>query len=245
MERYYDLEMANRVKEFESSRSLGVAPAGASEAERWEVAKKELSGLKLGTITEWGFIDFDPDMQKNLVGGEGLSYDEYLELQKRSGQQVRQDFEKAYYENAFVSLKGRIEHINKVQDKVCFNRIYLEGFYQDGNGFSGKEDHVWMERKDFEFYEVGTCLSFTAEIYRYVKKQGKLMDFGLRSPREINEIEEYELPSANELKLQTINKMICKIYCPCKEQCYGEEPCLTNEDWRKDMQKMLLDLYEK
>ena len=232
MERYYDLVMANTLEELllekgEYSKLLGVAPIGASEIERWKVAKKELSGSKLGAITEWGFIDFDPDTQKNLVGGESLSYDKYLELQKKSGRQVRHDFEKAYYDNMFISLKGRIQHISKDKDKICFERIYLQGFYQDGKGFIGKGEHVWMKCKDFQSYKLGDCLSFTAEIYRYVKKKGELMDFGLRKPSEIHKIEKYELPSEQKFELQTINQIICEV-CPYKEQCYGGEPCLWN-----------------
>ncbi|UEA71914.1 hypothetical protein LK430_08675 [Acidaminococcus fermentans DSM 20731] len=110
MERYYDLVMANALQEYARKSGLpGVAPEGASEEERWEAAKRELSGSRLGVITEWGFIDFDPSGLKNLVGGEGMSYEEYLELQKASGDQVRHDLEKAYYENCWVACKGQIE----------------------------------------------------------------------------------------------------------------------------------------
>lgn len=179
MERYYDLVMANELQEYARKSGLpGIALKGASEEERWEVAKRELSGSRLGVITEWGFIDFDPAGLKNLVGGEGLSYEEYLELQKASGDRIRHDLEKAYYENCWVSCKGWIEKSSKAKGRICFERIYLGALSCDGNGFFGKEDHVWMESKGFEGYQIETNLSFTAEIYRYVKTgNGKMLDF--------------------------------------------------------------------
>ena len=62
-ERYYDLVVANALQEYARKSGLpGVAPEGVSEDERWEVAKRELSGSRLGVITEWGFIDFDPNV---------------------------------------------------------------------------------------------------------------------------------------------------------------------------------------
>lgn len=124
MERYYDLVMANALQKYDRKNGMpGVAPEGASEEERWEVAKRELSGSRLGVITEWGFIDFDPAGLKDLVGGEGMSYEEYLELQKASGDEVRHDFEKAYYENCWITCKGRIE--KSVRPKTGFA---LSGF---------------------------------------------------------------------------------------------------------------------
>lgn len=174
MERYYDLVMANELKRYARESGLpGVVPEGASEEERWEVAKRELSGSRLGVITEWGFIDFDPAGLKDLVGGEGMSY----------------------------------------------------------------EDHVWMECDGFEGYQVGTNLSFTAEIYRYVKTgNGKMLDFGLRNPQGIRKIGGYDLLSDEELELQAADEFICRELCLYKEHCYGTA-CLANADWREDMRK--------
>lgn len=238
MERYYDLVMANALQKYDRKNGMpGVAPEGASEEERWEVAKRELSGSRLGVITEWGFIDFDPAGLKDLVGGEGMSYEEYLELQKASGDEVRHDFEKAYYENCWITCKGRIEKISKAKDRICFERIYLGAFSCDGNGFVGKKDRVWMECDGFEGYQVGTNLSFTAEIYRYVKTgNGKMLDFGLRDPREIREIGAYDLLSDEELELQDADQFICRDLCLYKEHCNGTA-CLANADWREEMRK--------
>ena len=238
MERYYDLVMANELQEYARKSGLpGIAPKGASEEERWEVAKRELSGSRLGVITEWGFIDFDPSGLKNLVGGEGMSYEEYLELQKASGDQVRHDLEKAYYENCWVACKGQIEKINKAKGRICFEWVYLGASSCDGSGFFGKEDHVWMECRGFESYKAGDNLSFTAKIYRYVKTgNGKMLDFGLRNPQGIWKIGAYDLPSDEDLELQTADQFICRELCLYKDHCNGTV-CLANADWREDMRK--------
>ena len=241
MERYYDLVMANALQKYARKNGMpGVAPEGASEEERWEAVKRELSGSRLGVITEWGFIDFDPDGLKNLVGGEGMSYEEYLELQKASANQVRHDLEKAYYENCWIACKGRIEKSSKAKGRICFERLYLGAFSCDGNGFVGKEDHVWMKRRGFEDYQVGTSLSFTAEIYRYVKTgNGKMLDFGLRNPREIREIEAYDLPTDEALELQDADQFICRELCLYKDHCNGTA-CLADEAWRETMRKFII-----
>ena len=64
-------------------------------------------------------------------------------------------------------------------------------------------------------------MSFFAEPYRYIKTgNGKQIDFGLRNPENIKKIEEYELPSDDELMVQSINAIICET-CFFNEQCYG------------------------
>ena len=89
----------------------------------------------------------------------------------------------------------------------------------DGGMFDGKEDHVWMDKKGFEEYQVGDSIEFFAEIYRYVKTgNGKQIDFGLRNPEGIRKILPYELPTDEELIEQSINMIIC-------ETCYLGEQC--------------------
>ena len=47
--------------------------------------KNEFWGKKLLATTEWGLIDFDSQGKDDMVGGDALSYDEYLDLQMQSG----------------------------------------------------------------------------------------------------------------------------------------------------------------
>lgn len=87
-----------------------------------------------------------------------------------------------------------------------------------------------------ELFEVW-YLPDVAEPYRYIKTgSGKQIDFGLRNPANIKRIEKYELPSDDELMLQSINAIICET-CLYNEQCFGM--CIRNkkelEILRKDM----------
>lgn len=76
-----------------------------------------------------------------------------------------------------------------------------------------------MSNAQFEEYEIGDCVSFFAEVYRYVKtSNGKRIDFALRNPENIKRIEPYELPSDKELFLQKISRIVC-------DNCYLNEHC--------------------
>ena len=110
------------------------------------------------------------------------------------------------------------------------------GMYSDGDGFDGKEDHVWMDKTGFEEFNVGDSISFRAEVYRYIKTgNGKLIDYGLRNPIDIKKIEEYQLPSDDELRMQMINQMICET-CYLSEHC-NRVSCLLPKGVRKAQQK--------
>lgn len=79
-----------------------------------------------------------------------------------------------------------------------------------------------------------------AEVYLYLKtSNGKKIDYGLRNPEGIKKIEPYELPSDDELLMQSINSIICET-CFYGEQCSGY--CLRNKNelsiLRKDMMNM-------
>ena len=128
--------------------------------------------------------------------------------------------------------------MNKKKSTVCFERIYVSGIYSDGTGFVGKEDHVWMDLQGFENYKISDCLSFGAEVYRYIKcGNGKRLDFGLRNPATITRIDEYELPNQEELQLQAIDQLICEV-CLFRDHCYGF--CIANQEWREEMRQQLL-----
>lgn len=183
---------------------------------------------KVSVQTENGIIDYDPDIMKDVVGGEKLTYDEYIEIQEKTAGKVRGSFQLCYY---YVPL-GFKWQIEKRNDKnICFKRIYVEGMYSDGICFEGKEDHVWMALTGFEDYQVGDSVSFWAEVYRYLKTgNGKMIDFGLRNPRQIEKIEPYQLPTDNELLRQEVESMVCET-CFLSEQCIGF--CLLSKEAKK------------
>lgn len=146
---------------------------------------------------------------------------------------------KTYYDAVYASFKGRIERINAKKKWICFERIFIYGQYSDGDGYFEKEEHVWMELDGFEGYRVGDCLAFDADVYRYVKTgQGKMIDFELRNPRDVRKIEEYELPSDDQLRLQEVDEIICSDLCMFKDHCNGF--CIANEEWRETMRRVLI-----
>ena len=117
----------------------------------------------------------------------------------------------------------------------------VDGMYADGICFEGKEDHVWMNITGFEEYNIGDCVSFFAEVYRYVKtSNGKQIDYSLRNPQNIQKINTYALPTDDELKKQAINQIICET-CYLSEHCHGTI-CLLPEGTKKNIQKQMLDI---
>ena len=114
----------------------------------------------------------------------------------------------------------------------------------EGDCYEGKEDHVWMDMEPFEEYQVGDCLSFGGEIYRYLKtKNGKQISFGIREPYDIKKIESYELPSDDDMLMQAVDQMICEV-CMFNEHCYMGM-CIANEEWREGMRKLYLMLQKE
>ena len=212
-----------------------------SSWDEWVRCKKHYYGSKTGLQVFGGIIDFDPDRQKDLVGGDKITYDEYLDLQMmacESKEKARWDFAMCYYYHP-LEFKGEIERITKAA--VCFKRIYVSGMYDDGICFDGKEDHVWIDKHGLEDYKVGDCLSFFAEPYRYIKTgNGKRIDFGLRNPQGIKKIDKYELPSDEQLMLESINSIICET-CYLNEQCSGSM-CMRNKNEVKNLRNDMLSM---
>lgn len=174
-------------------------------------------GDKIIVMTENGSVDFNPEGMSAIESKQKISYDDYLDLQIRSGGKQRFWFAMCYY-NFPSRFIGRVEKRSK--GRICFERIYVTGMYADDcSFFDGKEDHVWMDATGFEAFEKGDCVSFYAEVYRYVKTgNGKLLDYSLRNPASIEHIDSYELPSENEIIRQSVDQIIC-------ETCYLSEHC--------------------
>ena len=177
-----------------------------------------------------GIINYDPESLKEVVGGERLSYDEYIRIQEAYAANVRGWFQLCYHECA-LSFMGQIER--RTKDKICFKRIFVQGMYMDGECFDGKEDHVWMDLKDFEEYQVGDSLEFFADVYRYLRTgNGKEINFGLRNPKDIKKIPDYELPSDEELTKQELELLVCE-NCYLHDQCNSSVMCLLPKGKRK------------
>ena len=190
-------------------------------------------GEKDCVLDEGRTILFDPAPQRNVVGAEKFSYNDYLDVQFASlGKKHRPYFADCFFNSVMSHFKGQIEKVNPKH--ICFKRIFISGMYTDGTMFDGKEDHVWMEKSGFEECDVGDSVSFCAEVYRYVKTgNGKLIDYGLRNPTGIQKIEAYELPSDDELIMQEVEQLIC-------ETCFLSEQCNRNYCTMDPKKKRLL-----
>ncbi len=200
--------------------------------------KKANYGQNICAIEEGSVIFYSPDSQKDVVGADKMSYDEYLDVQRQSLGKIRSSFERCYF-NYPMGFKGQIEKTTK--DHVCFRRIFVTGMYSDGVMFDGKEDHVWVNKAGFEGLVEGDSVEFCAEVYRYVKTgNGKQIDYSLRNPQGIKKIDSYELPSNEELMLQEIDSIICET-CFLSEQC-NRMFCTMNPKHKKKLRKQMLDM---
>lgn len=198
-------------------------------------------GQKIVQMVEYGSIDFDPDGLKDVVHGEKLSYDDYIDAQINAIGETHGGFQQCFY-NCPLSFKGRVEKVTN-DGHICFQKIHIEGMYSDGCCFVGKEQHVWMDSKGFGDLKAGDCISFFAEPYRYLKTgKGKKIDFGIRNPENVKRINEYELPSDDELLDQEIDMMLC-------DSCFLSESCnrlyCLNTDWRNITKKSLKAFLKK
>ena len=200
---------------------------------KWDELRKECYGKDTLERYQNGRIDFSPDSMQDVENGDFKSYDEYLEVQKRSSSKVRQFFELCYYHVSGLTadFKGQILRFDQRKNKVIFKRIMVNGMYGDGIGFVGKKDHVWIDRTGFESFQPGDCLRFEADIYRYMRKgNGKRIDYGLRNPDNIEKIDSYEVPTDEQLIDQQIEQLVCET-CRYFDHCYFGM-CVTNEEER-------------
>ena len=186
-----------------------------------------------------GVINFSPNSMLDFSTKDFKSYDEYLDVQFKSINSSRTYFEKIYYGKYLTSFKGLIE--KKTSSHILFKRILVDGCYHDGLGFTGKEDHVWMDISGFENYKSGDSIKFDADVYRYIKKNnGKLINYGLKNPTLISSISRYEIPSDEELIDQQINQLICET-CIFYNHCFMGM-CIADENERLEKFKFLKNI---
>ena len=82
--------------------------------EIWEAFKKAHYGKNVVVQSEWGAICFDPDSLSEVVDGDRITYEEYLEIQLQSAKNVRHYFERCYY-SVPLGFRGLIERRTKKQ----------------------------------------------------------------------------------------------------------------------------------
>ena len=95
-----------------------------------------------------------------------------------------------------------------------------------------------MELEPFKGYKVGECVRFWADIYRYLKtRNGLQISFGLCNPEMIARVDDYHVPTDDELRMQAIDQLICEL-CVFSEHC-SPAVCLANEEWLREMRATL------
>ena len=89
--------------------------------------KKKIKDANYGTKTAVqsgkGIVDYNPDKMSDVVGGETLTYDEYVKIQIESQGKVGSSFQLCYYEIP-LGFRGEVERITN--DKICFKRIFVD-----------------------------------------------------------------------------------------------------------------------
>lgn len=195
-------------------------------------------GDNIFVSSKFGEIDFSPDGKADIIGGEKLSYDDYLDIQIQSYGKQRLWFALCYY-NIPDKFMGCIN--KKTKKNICFQRIYVSGVYPDGDCFEGKEDHVWMDIHGFEDFKVGDCVSFYAEVYRYIKTgNGRILDYSLKNPEDIKQIASYDLPGDDDLIKQSINQILCETCC-FSEHC-TKAYCLRNQEELQELRNQMFSM---
>lgn len=212
---------------------------------KWEKIKKKYYKKNHVLQYEGGYIDFGFDSMKTVKNGVFQTYEEYLDIQMKSCGKSRGYLGQFYYSDVVnCNIKGRIEHFDKKNGKVVFERIVIYAIDSEGIGRFGTEDHVWMDAEPFKSYVEGDCLEFTAEIGRYMKTtNGKIIDYGLDNPKCISKIEPYEKPTEEDLTYQTIDDIICET-CLYHDWCYFRN-CIADEREREEKRRILYELWEK
>ena len=206
--------------------------------EYYDVIKAHYGSKESFQDYDGSILSFDKESMKDIVGAEKLSYEDYIDIQIRTGPNYRGSFMLCYYYTP-MGFKGEVETFGK--GTICFKRIYVDGMYPDGQCFEGKESHVWMPIKGFNGLNKGDCVEFFAEAYRYIKTgNGKRLDYGLRNPENVKKIEPYELPSDDDLIMQEIDGIICES-CYLYDNC-SRTVCIRNPKERKQLKKQMFEM---
>ncbi len=215
-----------------------------TDEKKWNEFVRKYSHSGYVINSEFGIIDTSDDAMKDVFNGETLTYEEYLQALFNSRKNIRKSFEYCYYSNAMCSFKGKIIRFNRKKGKVIFDRIYVSGIFLDGDGYEGKEDHVWIDIGPFEKFKEGDSLSFSGEIYRYLKTgSGKQISYGIRKPCNIEMINPYKLPTDDNMLMQFAEQLVCES-CMYNEQCYMGF-CMVNEKWREVMMQNIVEYMKK
>ena len=170
----------------------------------------------------------------------------FEEIMENSKKKKRKYFELCYFHGMDNLFMGEIQKVNIKDRKIVFQKIYVEGQYQNGSFFFGLENHVWIDFAGFENLSCGDCVQFSADVYRYFKPNEQRIDYALENPKNIKKIEKYDIPTRGDLIDQQIDQLVCET-CKFEKHCYSKwngSPCLANEEDVKHRKQILKSFQE-
>lgn len=211
----------------------------------WKRLKKEFKGT--GYLVEFGdgAISFSKEAMKKVANAPHLKYDEFLEAQYRSLGRQRDYFAQCLYCGGILTAKGKVTLIR--EDCILFKRLAVEIDTMDGYCTDGKENHVWVFKKHikeesdlaiFNGLKKGDCVRFDAEVQRYYRQKNKTIDFGLYNIYGLKKIDEYEIPTDEELTEQAARRIVCKT-CKFVDHCNGF--CIANKEETKERYQAIME----
>ena len=154
-----------------------------------------------------------------------FNYDQYHDLLEKCSRQALiaalQNYGWSPFSGEVIKIKGQKGSRNYLFKSIYFNWEY--GL----DVFDGVEDHIWiLNAKSLEDanIKVGDKVLFTGDIYFYERLDGTC-DAGVKNAEFIEKLDDYELPSDEELTRQAIKSVVCEVCCH-SEQCSGM--CIEN-----------------
>ena len=143
----------------------------------------------------------------------------------------RDGFKNCYYESAgYGEFKGQVSKIKK--GRYLFEKIDVSWEY-GGIYYRSKEEHVWLfETKKLKAHniKIGDNVSFTGIIKPYTRKNGTV-DLGIEEIDNIKKIDNYELPTDQELHEQFMQDLKCEL-CLYTDHC-DQVFCMMPESKQK------------
>ena len=171
----------------------------------------------------------------DVKNGYFKSYSEYIDIQALSAKESRNYLQICYYDSFENTFKGKIERINFSNKTILFKRIMVNGIYPNGRGFKGIEDHVWIKVDNPNYFSKKDCISFSADVYRYMKhgKGGKKIDYSLYNLKDIKEISCYQVPTNDELIDQQIRQLVYETHLFNKHSNINNEVIINKKEFDK------------
>ena len=130
----------------------------------------------------------------------------------------RDGFKGCYYDACgYGEFKGKVIKIKN--GHYLFEKIFVEWEY-GGNVYESKEDHVWIfdtKALEKEKIKIGDCVAFFGVVEPYTRKNGTY-ELGITDVDLVYKIEDYKLPTDEELFEQAMNDLRCET-CLYTDHC--------------------------